>query len=428
MISPNSERKAIFLFYGDVIKSRGTAIYLSSFLKYMGQIWKETETQFFQVHFSNTDSCPEETALPEFSKAPFIKLYPYIPRIIWRFYELLYCYLRIFSYLFQRVDNSLTTVFFCGEALIPVVLLCNIMGYRSVFVKMGIIEEFKYSSNSPAVLKYLILRQLEKRFLQRFDVISVVSEGMRKYLWQNYGISPVRVAVLPCAADQDTFGYRPDSRLEIRRDLGLEDRIVFVYNGICAPWQCIRETIACFKLIKDFDDRAFLLVLSPDRELFKQYLSCLDPEDYRVLSVEHTLMDRYLSSADCGFLIRKRNIINRVASPLKFSEYLICGLPVIIGPEVGDFSNIIQNEGIGAVIDPDYPEGWKKRLTPLLEQISNDGEGLKNNCYHLAFDRFSWQKVSQRFMVLKSAPEIKEFKDPFFSGSCRNFEKLHLIE
>lgn len=428
MISPSPERKAIFLFCGDVIKSRGTAIYLSSFLRNMGQIWEKTETQFFQVHLSSTDSIPKETGLPKLSKAPFIKLYPYIPRIIWRFYELIYCYLKISLYLLRNVDSSLATVFVCGEALLPVALLCNIMGYRSVFVKMGIIEEFKHSSDRLAGLKYLILRQLEKRFLQRFGTITVVSEGMRKYLWQNYGISPVRVVVLPCAADQDTFGYRPDSRLEIRRDLDLEDRIVFVYSGVSAPWQCIRETIACFKLIKDFDDRAFLLVLSPDREIFKQYLSCLDPEDYRVLSVEHTLMDRYLSSADCGFLIRKRNVINRVASPLKFSEYLMCGLPVIIGPGVGDFSDIIQNEGTGVVIDPDHPDGWKKRLSPLLKQISNNGKDLKNNCYHLAFDRFSWERVSQRLMLLESAPETSGFKGPFLSGSYRNFEKLHPIE
>ncbi|MGA1864926.1 MAG: glycosyltransferase, partial [bacterium] len=411
-----------------VIKSHGTAVYLSYFLKYMGQIWKETETQFFQVHFSNTDSCPEETALPEFSKAPFIKLYPYIPRIIWRFYELLFCYLKICKCLFQRINENSTTVFVCGEALLPVVLLCNIMGYKSVFVKMGIIEEFKYSSNWLSGLKYLVLRQLEKRLMQRFGAITVVSEGMRKYLERNYSIPPIRMAVLPCAADQDTFGYRPDSRLEIRRDLGLEDRIVFVYSGICAPWQCIRETIACFKLIKDFDDRAFLLVLSPDRELFKQYLSCLDSEDYRVLSVEHTLMDRYLSSADCGFLIRKSDIINRVACPLKFSEYLMCGLPVIIGPKVGDFSKIIQKEGIGAVIDPDHPEGWKNRLSPLLKQISNNGKDLKNSCYQLALNRFCWETISHRLMLLESAPKIRDLKDPFFSRTCRNFEKLHPIE
>jgi glycosyltransferase involved in cell wall biosynthesis len=220
------------------------------------------------------------------------------------------------------------------------------------------------------------------------------------------------VAVLPCAVDQEAFGYRPDSRLEIRRDLGLEDRIVFVYSGIWASWQCIRETIACFKLLKDFDERAFLLILSPDKELFRQYLSCLDPEDYRVLSVKHSFIDRYLSSADCGFLIRKRNNVNRVASPLKFSEYLICGLPVIIGPEVGDFSNIVKNEGIGAVIDPDQPEGWKNRLLPFLKQISNNGKTLKNSCYHLGFNRLSWHSVSQRLSLLNSLTNTGYLNDP----------------
>ena len=112
-----------------------------------------------------------------------------------------------------------------------------------------------------------------------------------------------------------------------------------------------------------------------------------------MLSVEHSLIDRYLSSADFGFLIRKRNIINQVASPLKFSEYLICGLPIIIGPEVGDFSKLIQNEGLGVVIDPDRPEEWKNRILPFLKQVSNDGECIKSNCYNLAIKRFSWHLV-----------------------------------
>lgn len=395
------ESKAILLFYGDLVRSHGTATYLSSFLKYMGRIWKDTDSLFFQVHLANADSYLKESGLSKLSEAPLIKLYHYIPKIIWRFYELLYCYLKICKCLFRRVNNGSTTVFVCGEALLPVVLLCKIMGYKSVYVKMGIIEEFKYTTNRLAIFKYLIIRQLEKKFLHRFQTISVVSEGMRKYLQQNYGISPVIVAVFPCAVDQEGFGYRPDSRLEIRRDLGLEDRIIFVYSGICAPWQCIHETIACFKLLKDFDERAFFLILSPDKELFRQYLLCLDSEDYCLLSVDHSLMDRYLSAADCGFLIRKLSIINRVASPLKFSEYLMCGLPIIIGPEVGDFSNIIQNEGIGAVIDPDQPEEWKDLLSPLLKQVSNDGDSLKNICYHLAFNRFSWQRIYQGLEKLR---------------------------
>jgi glycosyltransferase involved in cell wall biosynthesis len=43
--SHSPESKAIFLFYGDELKNHGAAAYLSSFLKYMGRIWKETETQ-----------------------------------------------------------------------------------------------------------------------------------------------------------------------------------------------------------------------------------------------------------------------------------------------------------------------------------------------------------------------------------------------
>ena len=220
----NQKAKAIFLFYGDIVKSHGTAVYLSSFLKYMNYIWKDTDALFFQAHLSNGDSYLNDSGLPKLLKAPLGKLYNKVPIIIWRFYELLFCYWEICKSLFLRGDKSFKTLFVCGEALLPVILLCRIMGNKCIYVKMGIIEESLYRLNGRTSLKYKIIRLLEKHFLPRFEMVTVVSEGMRSYLQDKYDIPPGRVTILPCAVDQDVFGYRPDSRTEIRMDLGLQNR------------------------------------------------------------------------------------------------------------------------------------------------------------------------------------------------------------
>lgn len=397
-----SKHKVLFLFSGDLIKSHGTAAYVSSFLKYIQKNWAETGALFFQVHLPNGENGIQEALFPHLIKAPLTRIYPFIPRIIWRVYEWLYSYLRVGQYILQSGYKAGMTVFVCGECLLPVVWLCKAMDYRCIYIKMGIIEEFLMDQKKRGALKYSLIRFLERCFFKQYDAITVVSEKMGLYLQQKYGISATHVMILPCAVDQEVFAHRPESRLEIRHDLKLEGRLIFVYSGIWASWQCVNETIACFRLLKKLDERAFLLILSPDKDRFQQSLQDMDPEDYRILFIARPLMDRYLSAADCGFLIRKRHVVNQVASPLKFPEYLMCGLPLIIGPAVGDYTDVVRKEGIGVVIDPEHPAVWKKRLSLFLRQVATHDAQFKASCIRLAQTRFSWQAMSKRFCHLNN--------------------------
>jgi hypothetical protein len=57
----------------------------------------------------------------------------------------------------------------------------------------------------------------------------------------------------------------------------------------------------------------------------------------------------YLSISDYGILIREYSVTNKVASPTKFAEYLNAGLKVIISPEIGDFSAMVDKYNLGYV-------------------------------------------------------------------------------
>lgn len=59
----------------------------------------------------------------------------------------------------------------------------------------------------------------------------------------------------------------------------------------------------------------------------------------------------YLIVGDYGLLIREETITNKVSSPVKFAEYLACGLKVIISNNLGDYSEIIDNNNyIGTLL------------------------------------------------------------------------------
>ncbi len=114
--------------------------------------------------------------------------------------------------------------------------------------------------------------------------------------------------------------------------------------------------------------------LPPDMKImdaYKSRVSCLWVNEADVPSV--------LSSCDYGILLRERSVTNKVSSPVKFAEYLACGLKILISPEIGDYSEyVVRNECGLLVIDPSQP----LNLFPVLF-----AEKQKLNL--LALDHFS---------------------------------------
>ena len=57
----------------------------------------------------------------------------------------------------------------------------------------------------------------------------------------------------------------------------------------------------------------------------------------------------FLKVGDYGLLIREETITNKVASPVKFAEYLACGLYVIISDNLGDYTQFVLNNNCGCI-------------------------------------------------------------------------------
>jgi glycosyltransferase involved in cell wall biosynthesis len=57
---------------------------------------------------------------------------------------------------------------------------------------------------------------------------------------------------------------------------------------------------------------------------------------------------------DYGIILRANNITNRVASPIKITEYLHAGLKVILSPNIGDYSDLLIQSGYGIIVKNPY--------------------------------------------------------------------------
>jgi glycosyltransferase involved in cell wall biosynthesis len=143
-------------------------------------------------------------------------------------------------------------------------------------------------------------------------------------------------------------------RRSFRDDLGISGRTVLVYSGGVASWQKIGNVISLFNYLKPKVSNLFMLFLTHEPYLLEGMIKGqIHPGDLKVLSVPHREVGAYLCAADVGVLLRENTLTNHVASPIKFSEYMCCGLPCILSSNIGDTAEIIHKGNAGIILNKD---------------------------------------------------------------------------
>ncbi|MGZ3942935.1 MAG: hypothetical protein ACXVOH_13290, partial [Bacteroidia bacterium] len=190
---------------------------------------------------------------------------------------------------------------------------------------------------------------IEKNALERSDAQLAVSRKLVEWWKEQYNFTPATHAEIPCTISTHFNTPFPiENEVEhARKALGFSRQdVVLVYSGTSAGWQS-------FTMVDEYLYRQFsanphlkLLFLSDetpkDSKLFVEFndrivTKWVKPEEVRSL----------LITADYGLLIREESITNKVASPVKFAEYLSCGLQVIISGNIGDFTSFTQEHNCG---------------------------------------------------------------------------------
>jgi glycosyltransferase involved in cell wall biosynthesis len=96
------------------------------------------------------------------------------------------------------------------------------------------------------------------------------------------------------------------------------------------------------------------------------------PDQYSVRTVAPTEVSAYLSAADAGIAFYKPTFSRQATSPVKVSEYLACGLPVIINAGVGDSDTFVSDQRVGAVVSDFSDAGYQDTLAALIKLLSPD--------------------------------------------------------
>ncbi len=196
------------------------------------------------------------------------------------------------------------------------------------------------------------LESLEAWTVRRADHIVTVSGRLADYIKDRYKIQDSKISVIPCAADSRLFRWDAELRRQTRQRLKLDGRFVCAHLGSFFEWYEPDFLMRTFAEIRHTFPDAHLMVVTNEVVRAQEYLEArLARKDFNVLSAEHRDVPALLNASDAGFLLLRSTPNIQTSSPVKFAEYLNCGLPVLITPHVGDYSELVARSGAGAIVN-----------------------------------------------------------------------------
>lgn len=230
---------------------------------------------------------------------------------------------------------------------------------------------YKDGSFKSKMMKALRTYVFEKRLKmagRACDKALFVSEPLKNVMARYIGEKSFEI--LPCCASQELFFYDEGLRQKVRQDLGVSGgQVLYTYVGSLAPYQRFEDTISNFSKIAKLNEKAALLVLTPDTDKAKVQLEQAIPGRYILKHASFNEINGYLNASDVAYMLRDATPTNRVATPTKFAEYCLTGLPVIMNSAVEACYQMAKE--VGNIIEEKHSEQSLNMATFNRKNISS---------------------------------------------------------
>jgi hypothetical protein len=193
---------------------------------------------------------------------------------------------------------------------------------------------------------------LERDCVLKSDFRIAVSHQLIKYWQTKFNYDTNEYVVIPCTLNKvfESIDINEKAIDKARKVIGFEvSDVVLVYSGSIAGWQSFDLLYQFVKpFLEERHTHKLLFLSGKDASIDK--LMDLFPKQVVCKKVDPIDVPNYLIAADYGLLIREKSITNKVASPVKFAEYLACGLNVIISEDLGDYTEFVLKNNCGFVL------------------------------------------------------------------------------
>lgn len=328
----------LYLTYNDL----PSGIYSSQVIDVVKFINNELKTEIKLVAFISLRgfSDNKKKILNELPDAIVAPMFPGVKR--WR--------LNIFK--LKRICRTLNPEMIIGRSILATNLALKTKVKNIVYDGRGAIAiEWKEYGviNNPRMLQES--SELEKTAILQSDCRISVSEQLISYWKKEYNYQNDKHVVIPCTLNRsfETVKISEESITHSRKKLGInKEDIVFVYSGSLAGWQSFDILYKFIQpILKNSSNNKLVFLSSLDKHITE--LENEFPGKIICKKVSPSEVPELLIAGDYGLLIREESITNLVASPVKYAEYLACGLKVVISNQLGDYTNFTKKNNLGVL-------------------------------------------------------------------------------
>jgi glycosyltransferase involved in cell wall biosynthesis len=287
---------------------------------------------------------------------------------------------------YERLFSSRSAVSRCAEA------------YRVPFIveSNAPVEERKTYWGSPLLH---FVDQVERGILQRADVVTVVSTPLKRY-YEKKGVAAHKIVVLPNGVNEELFSPAKVSG-DIRRELGIEDRIVVGFVGNIRPYHGVELLLPLAQHLQSIGDQLHFLIVDGGqgrhdleammvRENLAHLFSFVGP-------VHHEEVPDYIAAMDICLLPR----FMWYGSPIKIFEYGAMG-KTIVAPDLENIREVLSHGETAYLFEP----GSIPALTQAIRELALDPQ-LRSRLGCAVRDHIlanhTWTKNAERIMSIYQA-------------------------
>lgn len=254
-----------------------------------------------------------------------------------------------------------------------------------------------------APVRFVALYILESIAILLADRLLLVSDEVVRY----YPIARFRPRVAIRRVIQDsvlTISGSPSREMRALEEFVDRQRCagrkILAYSGGLAAWQMFEETVQLMVQCINAGAAA-AVILTKDEDVARRVLARYDVDLDRVHvgALSQGEVIRGLQACDVGFLLRANNVVNKVASPTKFFEYLAAGLYVVTSPGAATVAPLVERHRLGLVI---RPERRDLRLVDWLA-ATEITEEEKARIRRLAAQEYTWSACREKLLRLYDA-------------------------
>lgn len=265
--------------------------------------------------------------------------------------------------------------------VLPLALPFRLMGKKVIYDA----HELETEVNGSVGIKRLFAKIVERLFVPFVHRIIVVSGSIEKWYRQEY--PKKEVYTVRNISDFDTLIEGKSGILRARLNLK-EDDVLFIYQGILAPWRGVNLLLNAFMAEKG-NKHLVLMGMGPMEAELKEW-SSRNSNIHYVPAVRPDQIAAYTCDADVGLsLIMNTCLSYYYCLPNKVYEYILTGLPIVVS-DFPDMGEVVRQYDLGWCINPD-----QQSISQFVQAFDNQAYRAKRENVVKSRANFSWKEEAK---------------------------------